>query len=133
MNLLLLIAIIGLKVLLCKGLALGIFLLLFWLKGKKLKFNSDEWDNYFLSLSEQKIQKFAIGIYLSAAVISSMISYFVLKATDFRHSLGIAILLFVGGVLYAAYKWHTKEKEYLLKRYQEIPREILKRREREND
>ena len=46
----------GVKTLLCKGFSLGIFLLLFWIKGKKLKFCSDEWDNFFLQMSPQSVQ-----------------------------------------------------------------------------
>ena len=33
----------GMKALLCKGFSLGGFLLLFWIKGRQLRFNSDEW------------------------------------------------------------------------------------------
>lgn len=120
MYLLLLIAIVGLKILLCKGLALGIVLLLFWLKGRQLRFNSDEWDNFFISLPKRKLQKYAIFIYLIAAILSSLISYFILKLVGYRNSLGIALLIFAAGVLMTAYKWHTKEKVYLLKRYQEM-------------
>lgn len=120
MYLLLLIAIVGLKILLCKGLALGIVLLLFWLKGRQLRFNSDEWDNFFISLPKRKLQKYAICIYLIAAILSSLISYFILKLVGYRNSLGIALLIFAVGVLMTAYKWHTKEKVYLLKRYQEM-------------
>lgn len=132
MYLLLLILIAGIKILLCKGLALGIVLLLFWIKGRRLQFCSDEWDNFFLSLPASKVQKYAIEIYLAAAVVSSMISYFILELTGYRHSLGITILLFAGGLAVTSYKWRTKEKDYLLKRYQEIPQIIMERREREN-
>ena len=31
----------GMKALLCKGFSLGGFLLLFWIKGRQLRFNSD--------------------------------------------------------------------------------------------
>lgn len=132
MYLLLLILIAGIKILLCKGLALGIVLLLFWIKGRRLRFCSDEWDNFFLSLPASKVQKYTIEIYLAAAVVSSIISYFILELTGYRHSLGITILLFAGGVAVTSYKWRTKEKDYLLKRYQEIPQIIMERREREN-
>ena len=47
----------GVKTLLCKRFSLGIFLLLFWIKGKKLKFCSDEWDNFFLQMSPQSVQR----------------------------------------------------------------------------
>ena len=132
MYLLLLIAIIGLKTLLCKGLAIGVFLLAFWIKGRQLRFNSDEWDNFFLSLPEAKVQQYAIGIYLTAAVVSSVISYFILESAGYRHSLGIAVLIFIGGLAITAYKWHTKGRDYLLKRYQEVPKTILERKEKEH-
>lgn len=132
MYLLLLIAIIALKTLLCKGLAIGIFLLAFWIKGRQLRFNSDEWDNFFLSLPTAKVQQYAMGIYLAAAVISSVISYFILDLTGYRHSLVIAVLIFMGGLVITAYKWHANGKDYLLKRYQEIPKTILEKREREH-
>ena len=132
MYLLLLIAIIGLKTLLCKGLAIGIFLLAFWIKGRQLRFNSDEWDNFFLSLPAAKVQQYAIGIYLAAAVVSSVISYFILELSGYRHTLGIAVLIFIGGLAITAYKWHAKGKDYLLKRYQEIPKTILERKEKEH-
>ena len=46
----------GMKALLCKGFSLGGFLLLFWIKGRQLRFNSDEWDSFFISLPERKLQ-----------------------------------------------------------------------------
>ena len=121
MWLLLLIAIIGLKTLLCKGLAMGIFLLALWRKGRQLSFASDAWDRFFLSLPAARVQRYAIGIYLAAAVISSVISCCILELAGYRHSLGIAVLIFIGGLAITAYQWHKKGREYLLKRYQEIP------------
>lgn len=131
MYLLLLILIAGLKMLLCKAFALGIFLLLFWFKGRQLQFNSDRWDDFFLSFPAKSAQKFAMWIYLIAAAISSVISYFILKLAGYRYSLGIAVLFFTVGLSVTAYKWHTKGKDYLAKRYQEIPKTILERRERD--
>lgn len=132
MYLLLLIAIIALKTLLCKGLAIGIFLLAFWIKGRQLRFSSDEWDNFFLSLPTAKVQQYAMGIYLAAAVISSVISYFILDLTGYRHSLVIAVLIFMGGLVITAHKWYAKGKDYLLKKYQEVPKTILEKREKEH-
>lgn len=126
-------AIIGLKTLLCKGLALGILFLLFWIKGKQLRFNSDKWDDFFLSFPAAKAQKYAVWIYLAAAVISTAVCYLILELTGFQRSLGIAVLLFIGGLAITAYKWHTKGKDYLLNRYQEIPRTILEKREQEKE
>ena len=111
----------GMKALLCKGFSLGGFLLLFWIKGRQLRFNSDEWDSFF------------ICIYLVAAMFSSFISYFILELTGYRNSIGIAILIFAVGVLITACKWHTKERDYLLRRYREIPDTILERQKQETE
>lgn len=73
----------GMKALLCKGFSLGGFLLLFWIKGRQLRFNSDEWDSFFISLPERKLQKYVICIYLVAAMFSSFISYFILELTGY--------------------------------------------------
>ena len=127
-SLLLFIAVVGSKILLCKGFSLVFFLLLFWIKGKQLGSNSERWDNFFLQLSPRAVQQYTIAIYITAAVLSSVISYFILEAASCQYSLAIAILLFAGGLAITAYRWHTKGKEHLLKRYQEIPNTILFRR-----
>lgn len=121
----------GIKILLCKGIALGILLLLFRIKGKRLRFNSDEWDNFFISLPAAKVQKYGIAIYLTAAMISSAISYLILELAAYRHSLGIAVLIFLSGLVITAYKY-AKEKDHLFKKYQELPEKILEERERKN-
>ena len=126
---LLLIVIMGLKTLLCKGAALGIFLLFFWIKGKQLQFNSDRWDDFFISFPAKGANRYAVVIYLTAAVISSAVCYVVLRLAKYRYSLEIAVLLFAGGLIITAYKWHTKGKDYLLKRYQEVSETILEKRE----
>ena len=123
----------GMKALLCKGFSLGGFLLLFWIKGRQLRFNSDECDSFFISLPERKLQKYVICIYLVAAMFSSFISYFILELTGYRNSIGIAILIFAVGVLITACKWHTKERDYLLRRYREIPDTILERQKQESE
>lgn len=117
----------GVKTLFCKGFSLGIFLLLFWIKGRKLKFCSDEWDNFFLQMSPQSVQRYVIVIYISSAI-----SYIIFDWVGYEHSFGLALLLFLGGLIITAYKWNKKGKDYLLKRYQEIPQTILARKDKEN-
>ena len=102
-------------------------MMLFWIKGRQLRFNSDERDSFSISLPERKLQKYVICIYLVDAMFSSFISYFILELTGYRNSIGIAILIFAVGVLITACKWHTKERDYLLRRYREIPDTILER------
>ena len=113
------------KTLLCKAVSLLIILLSFWIKGKKLHFNSNQWDNFFLQLSDKKLQHYAVSVYIAAAVISSVAAFFLFKATGYNRGLEITLLIFIGGLAITAYKWHTKGKDYLMKRYREIPKTIL--------
>ena len=108
MKLIILLAVIIGKWLLCLGLGLGLVFLLVWLKGKKFGFNSHRWDNFFLTLPPQKVERYAIGIYLTAALLSSGISYLFLEWVGFRHSLLIAVALFAVGGLITEYRWFTK-------------------------
>lgn len=110
----------GMKTLLCKGFALGIFTLLFWLKGRALNFNSRQWDDFFLHLSVQTVRHSVMAVYLISAAISSFISYFLLSFASYRHGLEIAVLLFLSGLSITACKWHTKGNDYLLNRYREL-------------
>ena len=128
MKLLILLAVIIGKWLLCLGFGLGLFFLLVWLKGKQLGFCSDKWDDFLLALPPQKVERYAIGIYLAAALLSSGISYLLLEWAGFQHSILIAVALFLIGSLITEYRWFTKKRDYALKRYQEIPQTILERR-----
>ena len=132
MKLMILLAIIVGKWLLCLGLGLGLVFFLCWLKGKRLGFRSERWDDFFITLPPQKVERYAIGIYLAAALLSSGTSYWFLKWAGFRHSFMIAGALFVVGGLITGYRWFTKKRNYVLKRYQEIPQTILERRQNEN-
>lgn len=116
------------KVLLDKGLALGMVLLLFWIKGKQIGFNADRWDDYFVNLPMKKINGFAAGIYLCAAVVSSAVSYALLRLLTARYALMIALLLFVVCAAVSAYRYH----KYGEKRFRELPRKILERKTSEN-
>ena len=116
------------KTLLCKAVSLLIILLSFCIKGKKLHFNSNQWDNFFLQLSDKKLQHYAVSVYIAAAVISSIAAFFLFKATGYSRGLEITLLIFIGGLAITAYKWHTKGKDYLMKRYREIPKTILEKR-----
>lgn len=132
MKLIILLAVIVVKWLLCLWLGLGLFFLLLWLKGKQLGFNSKKWDNFFITLPPQRVEQYTIGIYLAAALLSSGISYLLLKWAGFQHSLLIAGTLFAVGGLVSEYRWFTKKRDYVLERYQEIPQVILERRNGEN-
>lgn len=64
------------------------------IKGRQLKFNSEEWDNYFLELSQEKVIKIALGIAGSTIAASALISYAILGRAEFHHPFLIAAALF---------------------------------------
>lgn len=123
---------IGVNILSSKGIALGLVLLLFWIKGKQLKFNSEQWDNYFLELSQQKIIRIALSISGIAITAAALLSYLILDWAELSHSFIIAAVIFFCSVFWFWHKWKgEKGKAYLLRRFAEIPQTILEKRDRE--
>lgn len=128
LNLIWIIAALMFKVLLCKLLALGIFLLVFFVKGKQLHFNSEQWDEYFLTMTNRKLDYFVITNYTISAILSSIVSFLFLHWMKVPHAAMIAlILLFVGGII-SGYRYFTSQRAYIQNRYLEIPQTILQRR-----
>lgn len=131
-DLIVLVCSIGINVLSAKGIALGLFLLLFYVKGRQLKFNSEEWDNYFLELSQKTVIRIALSIAGMSITASALISYVILDRAGFNDPLLIATVFFCCSALWFWHKWKgEKGKAYLLKRFAEIPQTILEKRERE--
>ena len=81
-----------------KGIALGLVLLLFWLKGRQLGFQPEEWENYFLGLSQKKVLRIALGISGASISAASFFSYIFFQKTGFNHAFIIAGLMFAGSI-----------------------------------
>ena len=112
-----------------KGIALGLVLLLFWLKGRQLGFQPEEWEKYFLGLSQKKVLRIALGISGVSISAASFLSYIFLQKTGFHHAFIIAGLMFAGSIFWFWHRWKgEKGKAYLLKRFSEIPQTILENR-----
>ena len=126
-----LVLIVMMKGLLCKGVALGLVLLTFVFKGRQLDYDTEKWNDYFLSLEEKKVEKYAVGVYLSAAMLSSITAYGVLQKLKYRHSFPLAAAMFLAGLAVIWYRWKTKGREYLIRKYREIPETILAERRKE--
>lgn len=118
----------AMKGLLCKGAALGLVLLTFAFKGWQLHYDAEKWNDYFLSLEEKKVGRYAAGVYLTAAMISSVAAYGVLRKLKYPHSFLLAAAMFLAGLAVTWYRWKTKGREYLIRRYREIPETILAER-----
>ena len=72
---------VGAHILSSKGIALGLILLLFWIKGKQLGFNSEKWENYFLELSQKKVLRLTLGVSGIGIVGATLLSYMILNGS----------------------------------------------------
>ena len=52
----------------------------------------------FLSLEEKRVEQYAVGVYLSAAMLSSIAAYGVLQKLKYRHSFPLAAAMFLAGL-----------------------------------
>ena len=84
---------VGAHILSSKGIALGLILLLFWIKGKQLGFNSEKWENYFLELSQKKVLRLTLGVSGIGIVGATLLSYMILNKTGFDYALMIAVIM----------------------------------------
>ena len=129
MDLLLLVVITAVKVLLCKGAALGIILLLFAVKGRRFHYRYDGWARFFRELPAAKVRVCGAAIYLTAAAFSSLASGLLFALAGFRHSARLAVLLFAAGFAVTACRY-AKAKDVLWQRYRELPEKFAKESER---
>lgn len=120
------------KVLLCKLLALGIVLLVLFVKGKQFDFNSEQWDEYFLTMTDRKLDVFVITIYTAAAILSSFAGFLLLHWMQVPHAAVIAVIFFLVGGAISGYRYFAKQRAYIRKRYTEIPQTILRRKAEES-
>ena len=101
------------SILLCKALALGLFLLFFTVKKKTAHPDSEGWERYFCSLKMQKLTWMFGGVYLTAAALSSLTAYAVLRWLEFRYAGTIAAVFLVIRVLLSGIRWKKYGSAYL--------------------
>ena len=120
---LLLIAVI--KIILDKGLILGLVLLSAWLKGKSIKNSSVEWDKYFLSMKESFLNRYFIVLYFISTVLSSCIAYVLFTVFGFQTPLLKTILLAIVCIVLTAKRYKTKGKQAIKESLNKAQKSIL--------
>lgn len=119
--------------LLSKGVALGMILLLFWIKGKQLGFDSEKWDEYALNLPERKAERILLGVCCAAIAVSTLVSYLLLRAMKLKYAVVLAALLLVCSIGAFVHRWRGEGgKRLLAEKYAAIRRAILGEREQQN-
>ena len=119
----LLIAVI--KIILDKGLILGLVLLSAWLKGKSIKNSSVEWDKYFLSMKESFLNRYFIVLYFISTVLSSCIAYVLFTVFGFQNPLLKTILLAIVCIVLTAKRYKTKGKQAIKESLNKAQKSIL--------
>lgn len=119
--------------LLNKALALSMILLLFWIKGKQLGFDSEKWDEYALNLPESKAERMLLGVCGAAMAASALVSYLLLRAMKLKYAAALAALLLVCSMVTFVHRWRGERgKRLLAEKYAAIRRVILGEREQQN-
>lgn len=128
-----LLGIAAVHALLSKGAALGMVLLLFWIKGKQLGFDSEKWDEYALNLPESKAKRMLLGVCGAAIMVSTLASYLLLRAMKLKYAVVLAAFLLVCSIGTFVYRWRGERgKRLWAEKYASIRRTIWGERERQN-
>ena len=120
---LLLIAVI--KIILDKGLVLGLVLLSAWLKGKSIKNSAVEWDKYFLSMKEKFLNRYFIVLYSISTVLSSCIVYVVFSVFEFQNPLLKTILLTIVCIVLSIKRYRAKGKQAIKDGLDKVQKSVL--------
>lgn len=122
---LLLIAVI--KIILDKGLLLGLVLLSAWLKGKSIKKSTLEWNKYFLSMKESFLNRYFIVLYFISTVLSSCIAYVLFTVFGFQNPLLKTILLAIVGIVLTAKRYKTKGKQAIKDGLDKVQKSVIEK------
>lgn len=120
----LLLLVIGVKILLTKGLILGLLLLCMAIKGKALHKNSEEWNRYLLSLNETNVLYLAIFLYFLSTIASVLICYWLLSWLNFAYPFYLALMIFGVSVVYSLCKYKKKTKSEIVAGLLKVKRDI---------
>lgn len=116
MQILILLAILGGSVLLCKGIALAIVLLFTAIKNIRFRKDTAQWDRWFSGLTEHTITAYLVCWYLASIAITSAITYYILRACQFEYALAITVILLVVRLGISLYRYSTR-KDLILEKF----------------
>lgn len=91
-----------------------LILLSFILKGKALRKEETEWNNYFINLSESFVVKYAICIYILATILSFPVTYALFLIFKFRNPLVLTIILLTVCMIISGYRYRKKGKKEIV-------------------
>ena len=90
------------------------------------------YDTNTIYLPRRKVIRTALSISGISIVVATFLSYIILDKTGFDYAFITAAIMLCCSILWFGKKWKgEKGKDYILKRFAEIPQTILEKRERE--
>ncbi len=115
MSLFILLVVLVSSVIICKVVALVIALLFSVIKNVKFKKDSIQWDNWFHTLSAQKLTTYICIWYLIAITITSIITYYILIACHLKYAFIITVLFFLVRFTISVIRYHKNKATVLEK------------------
>lgn len=113
-KLLLLLIIIGIKVLLTRVFSLLMILFSFFIKGKSIHFDTEQWNIYFRDIKQNLVLNYAKSIYIIATVFSSFIVYLLFRLAKFQYPVHLTIILCLLSIFFTSFSYIRKIKKKLI-------------------
>lgn len=112
-KLILFVLIVGVKILLTKGISLVLVLLSFAVKGAALKENKTAWNAYLMGLTDRFVRRFAAAVYGGASLLSALVIYGLFVWFGFSHPLRLALVVLFSSTVLTWGRYRKKMRDEL--------------------
>ena len=123
--------IVLLNILLCRLFALGLIMLLIYIKGRSFRFSQEKWNDYFMTVPLRRLRRIFIFVYLLSAALAAALSYGSFCFFGYERPLLLALALFGLGCLITVYKYF-RSKDALIEKFQKLQERIAYDEETDN-
>lgn len=123
--------IIFIKVILTKVFAILVIILSFILKKKSLYKN--DWNKYFLTLSEAFLIKYSFVVYLISTISSSLVAYALFRAFKFQYPLSLSCTLLIVCMFITWFKYRRKGKKEIIEALYKVKKSATEENEEQDN
>ncbi len=114
------------KIILTKAISLLEVLISCAIKGKKINYNTNKWNEYFAGMSDSFAIKYFVLIYIIASIISCVICYCIIQLFNIDYKEIIILSIFIVTLIFTMIKFKVKENDYIITKNKEV-KEFLKK------
>ena len=115
MSILILLVVLAGSVILCKVVAVAIVLLFSGIQNMRFKKDSEQWDLWFHMKSTRTLTVYICSWYLLAVTITSVLTYYALKACHVKYAFTITVLFFLVRFTISVVRYHKNQAGVLEK------------------